>query len=62
MELSSTEDRDAESLLLYRFLSKNLTFHSSFQAVERIYLCEQTVTLDAPLGKNANELLTEMNC
>lgn len=60
MELSLTEDRDAESLLLYRFLSKNLTFHSSFQSVERIYLCKQTVNLDASLLNTLEKM--QMNC
>lgn len=40
VELSLTEDRDAESLLLYRFLIKNLTFHSLFQSVKHIYFCK----------------------
>lgn len=60
VELSLTEDRDAESLLLYRFLIKNLTFHSSFQSVKHIYFCKQTVNLDAPLLNTLEKM--QMNC
>lgn len=34
--------------------SENLTFHSSFQAVQGIYFCKHTVNLDAPGRKKCN--------
>lgn len=60
MELSLTEDRDAESLLLYRFLIKNLTFHTSFQSDKGIYFWNQTVHLRAPLLNTLEKM--QMNC